>query len=76
MAGIDGIDVTSNDEYVSLLMEILNIHAPIKMKHLSANNQLFMTKELREEHMKRTRPRNIYLNNRNDANTMVCEKTT
>ena len=33
-----------------------------------------MTKELRKEYMKRTRLRNIYLNNRNETNTIAYKK--
>ena len=42
-------------------MEVLNRHAPLKMKYLRANGQPFMTKKLRKEHMKRSRLRNVYL---------------
>ena len=73
LAGID-LNVISNDEYVSLLMEVLNRHAPIKTKYLRGNNQPFMTKELRKEHMKRSRLKNIYLNNRNEANVMAYKR--
>ena len=73
LAGID-LNVISNDEYISLLMEVLSRHAPIKTKHLRANDQPFMTKELRKEHMKRSRLRNIYLNNRNEANAMAYKR--
>ena len=38
----------SNDTFINIFMEILNIHAPIKFKYISANNNLFMTKELRK----------------------------
>ena len=54
---LNGMDLRqiSNDEYVSLVMEIFNRHVPIKMKYIRANDQPFMTKELRKGHMKRTR---------------------
>ena len=67
LAGID-LNQISNDDYVSLLMEILNKHAPLKLKYIRANDQPFVTKELRKEHMKRSRLRNIYLKNKNEAN--------
>ena len=49
-------------------MEILNKHAPLKMKYVRANDQPFITKELRKEHMKRSRLRNKYLKNKNEVN--------
>ena len=67
LAGID-INQISNDEYFSLLMEILNKHAPLKTKFVRANHQPFVTKELRKEHMKRTRLRNKYRKNRSETN--------
>ena len=38
---LTGIDLSqiSNDEYVSLLMEILHKHAPLKSKYVRANEQ-------------------------------------
>jgi len=73
LAGID-LNVISNDEYVSLLTEVLSKHAPIKTKCLRANDQPFMTKELRKEHMKRSRLRNIYLKNRNETNAIAYKR--
>ena len=51
----------SNDEFVTLFMEIFNKHAPLNIKYVRANENPFMTKELRKEHMNRTRLRNKYL---------------
>ena len=42
-----------------MFMEILNIHAPITFKYIRANNNLFMTKELRKAIMQRSKLRNI-----------------
>ena len=67
LAGID-LHLISNDDYMSLLMGILDRHAPLKMKYILANDQPFMTKELRKEHMKRTRLRNKYRKNKCEAN--------
>ena len=46
------LDKISNDQYVFLLMGIFEKHAPLKTKYIRANDQPFMTKELRKEHMK------------------------
>ena len=66
-AGID-LSKIPNDEYFSLLMEIFNKHAPLKTKYVRANDQPFVTKELRKEHMTRTRLRNKYRKNKNEVN--------
>ena len=73
---LNGIDLTqiSNDEYVSLLMEMLNRHAPLKTKYVRANDQPFMTKQLRREHMKRSRLRNKYRKDRNEVNRIAYTK--
>ena len=41
-------------------MELLNIHAPIKLKYVQANNGPFMTKELRKAIMLRSRLKNVF----------------
>ena len=60
---LNGVDLNqiSNDDYVFLFMEIFNKHAPLKSKYIRANDGPFMTRELRKEHMKRSRLRNKYL---------------
>ena len=55
-------------------MEILNCHAPLKMKYVRGNDQPFVRKELRKEHMKRTRLRNNYLKNKTEANAVAYKK--
>ena len=71
-----GIDLKqiSNDNYVSLFMEIFNRHAPLKSKYVRANDQPFMTKDLRKEHMKRTRLRNKYLKDKTEASNIAYKK--
>ena len=76
----------SNDEFVSLLMENLQKHAPLKHKYVRANNSPFITKNLRKEIMKRSKllrayqkdPTDIkqqaYKNQRNIC-TSLCRKT-
>ena len=48
----------SNDTFVNIFMTLLNKHAPIKFKYMRANNNLFMTKELRKAIMQRSKLRN------------------
>ena len=64
----------SNDEYVSLFMGILNKHAPIKKKCIRANEQPFVTKELRKEHMTRSRLRNKLRKEKTEANRLAYTK--
>ena len=75
-SSLDGIDLhqISNDEYVSLLMGIFDKHAPLKTKYIRANDQPFMTKGLRKEHMKRSRLKNKYLKNRTETNKLAYNK--
>ena len=55
-------------------MEILDKHAPLKTKYIRANDQPFVTKELRKEHMKRSRLRNKYLKNKTETNKLAYKK--
>ena len=73
---LTGIDLNhiSNDDYVSLFMEVLNRHAPLKQRYVRANDQPFVTKELRKEHMKRSRLKNIYLRNKTDASAKIYKR--
>ena len=73
---INGIDLIRipNDEYVALLMEILNIHAPLKKKCTRANEQPFVTKDLRKAHMKRSRLRNKLKREKTEENRLAYTK--
>ena len=73
LAGID-LNCITNDDYVFLVRSILDRHAPLKMKYLRANDQPFMTKELRKEHMKRTQLRNKYRKEKNEVNEIAYKK--
>ena len=64
----------SNDDYVSLFMEIFNKFAPLKFKYIRANEHPFMMKELRKEHMKRSRLRNKYLKSNTDTDSRAYKK--
>ena len=56
----------TNDDYVSLVTDVFNKHAPLKTRYVRANDNSFVTKELRKEHMKRTRLRNKYLKSKSE----------
>ena len=73
LSGIDLYEI-SNDDYVALLMEVLNYHAPLKTKYLRANQQPFMNKELSKAHMKRSRLRNRYRKNKSEMNKRAYKK--
>ena len=47
------------------ITNVLNIHVPIKTKLIRFNNNVFMTKELRKEIMKRSKLKNKFDRNRN-----------
>ena len=66
-AGVD-LDQISNDAYFAVLVEVLDKHAPLKTKSIRANDQPFVTKQLRKEHMKRTRLRNKFKKNSSETN--------
>ena len=49
-------------------LQVLNQHAPQKIKYVRSNQILFMAKQLSKEIMKRSRPRNNFLRNRTEEN--------
>ena len=63
-----------HDDFNDLLLKICNQSAPLKTKYVRGNDQPFMTKELRKEHMKRTRLLNIYRKNRSVMNVTAYKK--
>ena len=55
-------------------MEVLNKHAPMKLKYVRANNAPFMNKILSKAIMKRSRLRNKFLTNPNVNNKRIYNK--
>ena len=64
----------SNDDYIDLVMNIFNRHAPLKQKYVRANDCPFITKSLRKEHMRRSRLRNRYLKESSEDNARDYRK--
>ena len=58
----------SNDDFHFSLMRLVDLHIPLKIKYLRGNDQPFMNKQLRKEHMKRTMLKNKFLKNRTSLN--------
>ena len=54
------------DVFESTMLNILNKHAPLKQKHLRANNGKFVTKELRKAIMKRSRLKQKFMKTKSD----------
>jgi len=50
----------------SIFLAVLDRHAPLKQKYLRANNASFVTKELRQAIMKRSKLRNSYLKHKTE----------
>ena len=64
----------SHDDFNDLVLKICDQNAPLKMKYVRGNDQPFVTKELRKEHIKRTRLLNKYRKNRNEENEAAYKK--
>ena len=63
----------SNDKFVETFMGVFNKHAPLKSKVLRANDNAFMTKELRKAIMVRSKLRNV-LNNKKTLSANLAYK--
>ena len=61
-------DDLSEDTFETILLHILNLHAPLKHKYIRGNQQPFITKEYTKAVMTRSRFRNKYLLNRTPEN--------
>ena len=67
----------NNIEYqhsFNIFIEILNKHAPVKIKHLRANQGMLMTKGLHKAIMKRSRLRNKFLRDRTEMSRKEYKK--
>ena len=73
---ISGHDVlnVSNDEFVSIFMNIFDKHAPLKLKYVRANDSPFMTKDLRKAIMVRSKLKNR-LNKEKSLSAKLAYKT-
>ena len=53
--------------FLNIFLDILNKHAPIKKKYIRANQSNFMTRKLSKAIMKRSKLRNRFLKEKNEA---------
>ena len=68
------LSTLSNDGFHSLLLQLVNSHAPQKTKYLRGNDQPFMNKQLRKAHMKRTMLLNKFRKNNTEYNLLAFKK--
>ena len=73
---LKGVDLNriSNDEYVHLVMDVFNRHAPLKLRYVRANDCPFITKYLRKEHMKRSKLRNMFLKEKTEEHAKAYKR--
>ena len=62
------------DVFDTIVLSVLNKHAPMKKKFIRANDGPFMTKALRKAIMRRTRLRNKYNKERTDVNRKAYKR--
>ena len=62
------------DSFIKILLTVLDKHVPVKKKYLRANHANFVTKQLRKAIMKRSKLRNDFLKDRNDASQSAYRK--
>ena len=62
------------DHFIKTFLTVLDNHAPIKKKYLRANYASFVTKQLRKKRIKRSKIRNDFLKDRNDASQSPYRK--
>ena len=67
-------ELMTYSSFESVVMQVLNEHAPLKKKYIRAKDGPFMTKELRKAFMKRTTLKTVYNKNRNLANHLAYKK--
>ena len=64
----------SREEFDALFMTTLNVHAPMKVKYIRANNSPFMNSELYQAIMVRSRLRNKFLKLKNNESKDAYKK--
>ena len=68
------INIIEYQHFLNILIEILNKHAPMKVKYLRGNQGKFMTKCLHKAIMKRSRLRNKFLRDRTETSRKEYKK--
>ena len=71
-----GLGNMEHQHFLKIFIDILNKHAPMKQKYLRANQGRFMTKDLHEAIMKRSRLRNKFLRDRADISKEKYKKSS
>ena len=71
---LDSLEKLGYFLFKNTLIDVLNTHAPIKIKTLRANSHEFMTKDLRKAIRTRSRLKNIYQKNRNEENWVTYKR--
>ena len=62
------------DRFKAALDKAIQRHAPTKKRYVQANQALFINKKINKEIMKRSRPRNKFLNTKSDIDRKVYNK--
>ena len=62
------------DIFKNVCMAVVNKHAPLKRKYIRPNHAECMDKVLTQAMMKRSKFRNVYLNNRSEENRLAYKK--
>ena len=68
------IQMMNNDTFNSIFVDILNIHAPLKVKYIRANHNPFVTKELRKAIMKRSKLKNKFNKEKTKSSKLAYSK--
>ena len=68
------LKLMSNDEFTSTFMNFFDTFAPLKQRYVRANDNPFVTKELRKAFMKRARLKNNYLKFKDDTSYSAYKK--
>ena len=71
---LENIETLNIEGFTNIFTDVLNMYAPMKRKVLRGNNSPFMNKVLSKEFMYRTRLKNKYHKNPNEANKLLFKK--
>ena len=70
----DNIDISKLDVFIETFLNILNKKAPIKKRHIRANQAPFMNKKLQKAFMTRSRLRNNFLKDKTMENKVAYNR--
>ena len=70
----ENVNINQLEKFLNVFKKVLDIHAPIKRRYITANQRPFMNKTLQKAKITRSRLRNKFLKNKTQSNEIAYKK--